>query len=143
MTVKDNTSGLKYVVDVDLCVWKCNYGEYSGAINKETEFGFLGICDEEVPDDVRSAISTVGGWDDNTHIEIPGDQFTPEAIEAWYREVTGLTAADGWTFFINWFDDSKAYTGNEVAIGLRNDNVNDEGRTIVVACGPVLNIAQP
>ncbi len=99
----DTATGATYTKAIDLALYKNVYAKYSGVID---DHGFLGACPDEWPDEASAAMNKVVGWDDETKILMPGTEFTLEAIEAWFREETGL--GDGWTFTSNWYDASKA-----------------------------------
>ncbi|MBQ2468407.1 MAG: hypothetical protein II503_01865 [Clostridia bacterium] len=144
VTFTNPDTGAEYDIDIDFALYKTPAGKYCGAI---VDRGFLGCCPDDWPAEARNAklaidnnnnITAPDFWDDGDVFTIPGDEYTEAAIEAWYRDVTGL--GDDWDFYIEDFDADKAYDGNEVHIGLRNDNVNDEGRTVIIACGPTLKI---
>ncbi|MBR7033046.1 MAG: hypothetical protein IKI03_05395, partial [Clostridia bacterium] len=139
--------GTTYVAYFDLDFCKLPSGTYCGAIDGR---GYLSVCPDEWPDDLaaaRNAIDknqNVGNpdfWNSNDVKLIDADEYTVEVVEAWYREVTGLTG-DEWTFFIDGFDADQGIDGDAVHIGLRCDDVNGEGRTFVIACNPKLQLGQ-
>ncbi|MBQ6677315.1 MAG: hypothetical protein IJM71_04635 [Clostridia bacterium] len=145
VTFTNPDTGATYDKDIDFSLYKAVGGKYCGAI---VDQGFLGCCPDEWPDDAVAARNAVDdrhstGWPDYWNSEdiftIDGDEYTEEAIEAWYRDVTGL--GDGWEFYIENFDETKAYEGNAVNIGLRNDDIKEEGRTVIIYCAPTLKIA--
>ncbi|MBR7033564.1 MAG: hypothetical protein IKI03_08050, partial [Clostridia bacterium] len=132
-TFTNPETGNTYDKEMDLSLMKMVYGKYAGAIE---DTGFLGCCPDEWPDDV-SAVGAVNDWSDATTIELGEFEYTVENVEAWFREQTGL--GDDWAFYSAWFDADDAYgDGNEIALALRNDDVNGEGRTIILAGGPIL-----
>ncbi|MBR3639305.1 MAG: S-layer homology domain-containing protein, partial [Clostridia bacterium] len=139
VTFSNPETGEEYETEMDLSVFKSLYGQHSGALNEEHPT-YYGTCPDDWPAEAKAAMAKVDPWDETQEFEIPGKVYTPEAVEAWYREQTGL--GEGWTFYYNWYDAAKAYTGNEIAIALMNNDVNGEGRTMIVACGPKLHIAQ-
>ncbi len=146
VTFSSPLTGETYDLDIDLALYKNVGGKYCGAIEDK---GFFGCCPDDWPAEIMAAKRSVMNnadvtapdyWDDDDVIEIPATVYTPGTIETWFRDVTKL--GDGWDFYIKGYDASQAYTGNTVNIGLINHNVNDEGRTVAIACGPTLKIAE-
>ncbi|MBR7033609.1 MAG: S-layer homology domain-containing protein [Clostridia bacterium] len=145
ITFTDPATGETCDVYFDLSIYKCVTGKYSGAIEDK---GFLGVCPEDWPDDGRTGLRAIatktqlfgdpGLFDDPNVFEIPGEEFTAAAVEAWYRDLTKL--GSDWSFYCEELDASKAYTGQCVSIALVNHNVNDEGRTAMVSCSPTLKL---
>ena len=141
VTFSKPATGEEYDTEIDLSVFKSLYGQHAGALDEEHP-AYYGTCPDDWPAAAKAAMTKVSSWDDETKILMEGVKvYTLESVEAWYREVTGL--GEGWTFCCNWFDATKAFTGNEVALALMNNDVNGEGRTMIVACGPVIHIAEP
>ena len=147
VTFTNPAFGTTYTAYFDIALYKCVSGTYCGAI---VDRGYLSVCPDDWPDDARAARDAIDSahnsgapsfWVASDVFTIPGTEYTEAAIEEWFRGVTGL--GDDWTFFIKDFDASKAYEGNAVKIGFRNDNINDEGRSFVISCGPTLKIANP
>ena len=146
VTFSNPATGETYDIDMDLALYKAVTGKYCGAIEDK---GFLGACPDDWPSEYKTAKLAIDDahnatapdfWNEEDVIQIPANVYTPGTIEAWYRDVTKL--GDGWDFYIEGYDASEAYTGNTVQIGLANHNVNDEGRTVIIACGPTLKIAE-
>ncbi|MBR3416958.1 MAG: hypothetical protein IKH09_09720, partial [Clostridia bacterium] len=139
--------GTTYVASFDLAINKCVAGSYCGAI---VDRGFLSVCPDEWPDDLAAARNVIDKnhnvgnpdfWNSNDVKLIDADEYTLEVVEAWFREVTGLTG-DEWTFFIDDFDADQGIDGDAVHIGLRCDDVNGEGRTFIIACHAKLQLGQ-
>ena len=120
--------------------------QYAGALSGEE--GFLGICPEDWPDDARAAARKFGDGGngeigESTVFEISGEAYTPEVLEAWYRGEAKLSDDANWEFYCNWLDEEKALgEGNEVMLCLINHNVNNEGRTMIIACGPTIKFTK-
>ncbi len=145
VTFTDPETGEECEVDMDLALYKCVTGKYSGAIEDK---GFLGCCPDDWPDDGLTGMSAIatkpqlfgdpGLFDDDTVIELPGSVFTAAAVEAWYRDLTKL--GSDWSFYCEEPDADKAYTGQCVSVALVNHNANGEGRTAMVSCSPTLKL---
>ncbi|MBR3416692.1 MAG: S-layer homology domain-containing protein [Clostridia bacterium] len=145
ITFTDPATGESCEVYFDLSIYKCVTGKYSGAIEDK---GFFGVCPEDWPSDGLTGLRAIAtksqlfgdpGLLDNPEVfELPGEEFTAAAIEAWYRDLTKL--GSDWSFYCEEPDASKAYAGQCVSIALVNHNVNDEGRTAMVSCSPTLKL---
>ena len=147
VTFTNSELGTTYVAHFDLALYKSPYSTYCGAINGR---GYLSVCPDEWPADLAAARDVIDDahnpgapdfWNSNDVFTLEGDEYTEAAIEAWFRGVTGLTG-DEWTFYIEDFDADQGYDGDSLAIGLRCDDVNGEGRTFVIAAHPTLKIGQ-
>jgi hypothetical protein len=144
ITFTDPTTGAEYDKEMDLSIFKGVIAQNAGALSGEE--GFFGICPEDWPNDARAAAMKFsdggdGELGESAVFEISGEAYTPEVLEAWYRGETGL--GEGWSFFCNWLDEEKALgEGNEVMLCLINHNVNNEGRTMVIACGPTIKFTK-
>ncbi|MBR7032929.1 MAG: leucine-rich repeat protein, partial [Clostridia bacterium] len=146
VTFTNPETGSEYDIDMDLALYKAVGGMYCGAV---VDHGFLGCCPEDWTNEATTAKRAVMDnnddyspdfWNEEDEFVIPGEEYTEEAIEAWLRGVTGL--GDGWDFYIEGFDASQAYEGNAVHVGLMNNDINEEGRTVVICCSPTLKIAE-
>ncbi len=134
VTVKNNETEEQIVETLNLAIRKDTFAYDTGAV----ETYALTVCPDELPDDIITAAEAVAGYSDETTVTIPGTVYSPAVVENWYRETTGL--GEGWTFHMAWFNDENPYDGNEVLLVLKNENVNDEGRTYTLGCNVVLRI---
>ncbi|MBQ6677491.1 MAG: S-layer homology domain-containing protein [Clostridia bacterium] len=151
ITFTDTATGESCEVYFDLSIYKSVTGKYAGAIEDK---GFLGICPEDWPADGETGLKAIatktqlfgdpGLFDEPEVIELPGDEFTAAAIEAYYRDLTKL--GSDWSFYCEEPDASKAYTGQCVSVALVNHNVEVDGiggRTAIVSCSPTFKLKAP
>ncbi len=130
-TFTDTATGENVTEAIDLNLVKDWFAKNSGAV----EAYALYFCWDDVPDDAKAALETVEDYDDETVVTIPADGYSVAAVEAKFREITGLSDAGRWEFFINGFEEEKKDEGDYVVIGFK---LVEEGRTYVVGCEALL-----
>jgi len=94
----------------------------------------LGTCHEEFDEGLLAAAEILDPLNDTT-VVIPGSAYTPELVEAYFRELTGLTDSDKYGFFVCWFDAEAGATGNEIGVGFTYKKAPDgryEGKSVCV-----------
>ena len=130
-TFTDTATGESVTEAIDLNLVKDWFAKNSGAV----EAYALYFCRDDVPDDAKAALETVKDYDDETVVAIPADGYSVAAVEAKFREITGLSDTGRWEFFINGFEEEKKDEGDYVVIGFK---LVEEGRIYVVGCEALL-----
>ena len=135
VTFTNTATGETTTEEIDLDIIKTLNGYWAGALSTYA----LTYCWDDVPAVAKDALNKTEDIKD-TEILLEGEEYTPEVIEAYLREVTGLTDAEAWEFFIGGFNADLQYDGNEVNLALRN--VVD-GRTYIFGMSAVFKIERP
>ena len=139
VTFVDKATGATYEIEgLGFGVRKDLYARHSGAV----PVCALSWCRDDFTDDlVWDARDVLYDYDVDsdgfTTIEL--NTYTPETLEAFLRDLTGLADAEKYVFYYNWFDADAAATdeGNEVAVSFRNDS---EGRTYCASAAVLVKI---
>ncbi len=132
VTFTNTATGETTTEEIDIDIVKNLNAQWSGAMDNYA----LTYCWDDVPQIAKTAMDNLAELNDGD-VLLEGEEYTPEIVEAYLREKSGLTDAGEWEFFLGRFDAEKKYEGNEVCAAFKN--VVD-GRACIVGIGVTFKV---
>ncbi len=127
VTFSDSATGETYTTDIDFSFRKC----LALSLFDEYKNGVLGIDPDDANQTMKNAYGVLDGVTATKEEPYTGytGEYTAEAIEAFFRELTGLTDKDSYGFLLPGFDPN---TPGEPFWPMFQDLKNPDGRLDIV-----------